>query len=65
MEYETHESMHRKSSLFTSEEDRGSLQIVKMLDFCYDVMQLVDQDVISYTAVKALSQYIVNEWPLA
>ena len=58
MEYEAHESLHRKSSLFTDDEGRGSSQNFKMLDFCHDVMQLVDQDVITYNAVKPLSQYI-------
>ena len=58
VEYETHKSLHRKSSLFTNDEGTRSSQYVKMLDFCYDVMQLADQDVITYTAVKALSQYI-------
>jgi hypothetical protein len=53
VEYETHEPLHRKSSLFTDDEARGSLQIIKMLDFCYVVMQLVDQDVITYTTVKS------------
>ena len=55
VEYETHESMHRKSSLFTDDGGRGNSQNIKMLDFCYDVMLLVDQDVITYTAVNALS----------
>jgi hypothetical protein len=56
--YETHKSLHRKSSLFTDDEGTGSSQNVKMLDFCYNVMQLVDRGVITYMAVKALSQYI-------
>jgi hypothetical protein len=58
VEYETHKSLHRKSSLFTNDEGTRSSQYIKMLDFCYDVMQLADQDIITYTAVKALSQYI-------
>jgi hypothetical protein len=54
--------MHRKSSLFTDDEDRGSSQIVTMLDFCYDVMQLVAQDVITYSTVKPFSQYSLSSY---
>jgi len=34
MEYETHESLQRKSSMFTDDEGTGISQNVKMLDFC-------------------------------